>query len=113
MNYEIVTTKDFDRDVKTLTKRYRSLPMDLSVFRQKLLANPTSPGDNLGGGIHKIRVAIASKNKGSKGGARVITCSVLVNVQSTEIYLLSIYDKSEQDTISQKDIDNLKKRNGL
>ena len=29
MNYEIVTTDDFDRKVKILAKKYRSLPDDL------------------------------------------------------------------------------------
>ena len=113
MSYEIVTTKDFMRVFKRLAKKYRSMGNDYKVLIGELLANPTSPGDYLGGGVHKVRMAIASKKTGKRGGARVITCNVLVDVRSTEIYLLTIYDKSEQDTISQKDIDNLKKQSGL
>jgi hypothetical protein len=42
-------------------------------------------------------MAIKSKNKGKSGGARVIT---LVKVELETIHLLSIYDKSEQENIS-------------
>jgi hypothetical protein len=58
-------------------------------------------------------MAIASKNKGKSGGARVITCTVLVDVENSEIYLLTIYDKSEQDSISKNEINHLKEINGL
>ena len=70
-------------------------------------------GDDLGDNTYKVRMAIASKNKGKSGGARVITCNVLVDVVNTDIYLLTIYDKGEQDSISKKDIEYLKKKNGL
>jgi hypothetical protein len=42
-------------------------------------------------------MTISSKGKGKSGGARVITCIKIVNQQ---ILLLSIYDKSEQNDIS-------------
>jgi hypothetical protein len=37
------------------------------------------------------------KGKGKSGGARVITCVVAVR---ETVYLLSIYDKSEQESLS-------------
>jgi len=43
MNYEIVTTEYFDRKVKVLAKKYRSLPEDLATFKKELLKNPTIP----------------------------------------------------------------------
>ena len=70
-------------------------------------------GDDLGNNTRKIRMAIASKNKGKRGGARVITCNVLIDVVNTRIYLLAIYDKGEQDTISEHAIEYLKAKNGL
>jgi len=49
---------------------------------------------------------IASKGKGKSGGARLITH---VLVQQTTVYLLSIYDKSEHESISGKQIKMLLK----
>ena len=112
MNYEIVTTEDFIRKVKSLAKKYRSFSDDLELFKKELLKNPTI-GDDLGNNIRKVRMAIASKNKGKRGGARVITCNVIVDVINTDIYLLAIYDKGEQDSISKQEIGHLKKINGL
>ena len=44
---------------------------------------------------------------------RIITYHLLVDIKNTNIYLLSIYDKSDQETISDKDILKLKQKNGL
>jgi mRNA-degrading endonuclease RelE of RelBE toxin-antitoxin system len=44
-------------------------------------------------------LAIASKGKGKSGGARIIT---YVYVDGKIVYLLSIYDKSEQSYITDK-----------
>ena len=112
MNYRIVTTEDFDTKVKTLSKKYHSLKADLIVFQEKLLKNPTM-GDDLGNNARKVRMAIASKNKGKRGGARVITYHFLVDMINTKIYLLTIYDKGEQKNISKKEIEQLKEINGL
>jgi len=112
MAYSIVATDDFDRQLKRLAKKYFSIPNDYSKFLSELLKNPTM-GDDLGNNTRKVRMAIASKNRGKSGGARVITCTVLVNIESTDIYLLAIYDKGEQDTISEHTIKFLKAKNGL
>jgi len=112
MNYETVVTEDFERRLRRLGKKYPSIPDDYKRFLKELLKNPEM-GDNLGGNARKVRMAIASKNKGKRGGARVITCNVLINIENTKIYLLTIYDKGEQDSISSKDIEILKQRNGL
>lgn len=50
---------------------------------------------------YKIRIAIKSKGKGKSGGARVITH---VQVFENNVFLLAIYDKSEQKDISDKEI---------
>jgi hypothetical protein len=93
-------------------KKYRSLKDDLALFEKELKENPEM-GDYLGNNIRKIRMAIKSKNKGKRGGARIITCHVLIDMMNTEIYLLTIYDKSEQESLSDNDIHQLKLENGL
>ena len=112
MNFQIITTDNFNRNVKALLKKYRSLKTDLIVFQKELLKNPTM-GDDMGNNIRKVHVAIASKNKGKRGGARVITYTVLIDVENSKIYLLTIYDKGEQDSISKQEIQQLKEINGL
>ena len=112
MDYTIVTTVDFESNFKRLSKKYHSLDSDYEILVEKLLANPEM-GKKLGGNARKIRMAIASKSKGKCGGARVITCNVLINIENTKIYLLAIYDKGEQKSISGKEIEILKSRSGL
>jgi hypothetical protein len=54
----------------------------------------------------QLKIKISCKNNaiwGKSGGARVITH---VQVIDTKIYLLSIYDKSEQSDINDKELDN-------
>jgi hypothetical protein len=46
-------------------------------------------------------LAIASKGKGRSGGARVIT---YIQVIAQEVYLLTIYDKSEKEDLNPKEL---------
>jgi len=112
MVYEIVATEDFERQLRSLNKKYSSIPNDYARFLEYLLKNPKM-GDKLGNNTRKVRMAIASKNKGKRGGARVITYNVLINIENTKIYLLTIYEKGEKENISGKEIESLKRRNGL
>lgn len=70
----------------------------------ELLEKNPFQGTALANNCYKIRIAIASKGKGKSGGARVIA-----NVQISEnnVFLLSIYDKSERIDISDKEIKEL------
>ncbi|MFZ1618225.1 MAG: type II toxin-antitoxin system RelE/ParE family toxin [Flavobacteriales bacterium] len=61
-------------------------------------------GTSIGNGCYKIRLSIASKGGGKSGGSRVITH---VRVTSERVYLLSIHDKSEKDTLTDKEIKGL------
>ena len=54
-------------------------------------------GTPLSRNCFKIRLAIKSKGKGKSGGARIITC---VFIEENRIFLVSIYDKSEMENIS-------------
>ncbi len=103
MSYKIEITSYFKKQAKRLLKKYPSLKNELSVVVSLLETNPQS-GESLGNGCYKIRVSIASKGKGKSGGARIIT---YVRVVQKHIYLLSIYDKSEQSSISNKELEFL------
>lgn len=72
MNYVIKVYPLFKRMMKKLYKKYPSLEQDYQKLLQNLKDNPEC-GVDLGGGLHKIRMSIASKGKGKSGGARVIT----------------------------------------
>ena len=48
---------------------------------------------------------IASKGKGKSGGARVITdTSAIISVEEGRVTLLTIYDKSDRENISDNEI---------
>jgi mRNA-degrading endonuclease RelE of RelBE toxin-antitoxin system len=99
MNKLLITfTPDFRREYKSLAKKYLSLNADMQDLVAELQENPIL-GTSLGNNAYKIRLAISSKNKGKSGGARVITYFI---TDDNELYLLSIYDKSEQTDISDK-----------
>ena len=95
MSYSIVVTNKFKKDAKRLTKKYLSLKAELLKLNTLLSTSPQA-GTNIGKNIFKIRIAIASKNTGKSGGARIITYVVTEN---KEVYLLTIYDKADFDTI--------------
>lgn len=52
-------------------------------------------------------MSIASKGKGKSGGARVISFMAIMNGEEGRIELLTIYDKSEMESISDKELLNL------
>ena len=58
----------------------------------------------MGHNTYKIRISIQSKGKGKSGGARIISFVVKVD---EEVYLLAIYDKSEIESISDKNISEM------
>lgn len=103
MSFEIIATETFERKLKKLSKKHTSLKVDLRLIFEELAENP-SMGTSLGKNCYKIRVVITSKGKGKSGGARLIT---YVRVQKEKIFLLDIYDKSEQETISEKELEVL------
>ena len=72
MNYKVETIPTFDKQVKKLSKKHKSLKSDLAKLFDSLETDPTQ-GINLFEDNYKIRLAIKSKGKGKSGGARVIT----------------------------------------
>jgi len=105
MSYKIELTDNFKKEAKKLIKKYASLHTEIAELGKELAENPTM-GTPLGNDVYKIRLAIASKNKGKSGGARVISFVKIIN---ETVYLLSIYNKGEKDTISDNEIEELLK----
>jgi mRNA-degrading endonuclease RelE of RelBE toxin-antitoxin system len=103
MNYSVKTIQNFEKDFKRLAKKYPSLKSDLLQLIHSLKTDPTQ-GFSLGNSCYKIRMAIKSKGKGKSGGSRVIT---YLKIQESTIYLLTIFDKSEQDNISDSELSSL------
>lgn len=106
MNFEIITTPDFEKSFKALAKRHKSLKQDILEFTRSLQANPFQ-GDELCPGIRKIRMAISSKGRGKSGGARVITFTMVATEREGRVYLLDIYDKADYSTVDTKIIQKI------
>lgn len=103
MSYRVETIPIFDRQFKRLSKRYASLKSELIKIVQSLRENPVQ-GTPIGSNCYKIRLAIASKSKGKSGGARIITH---ILIEGEMVLLLNIYDKSEQASLSEKELKRL------
>jgi mRNA-degrading endonuclease RelE of RelBE toxin-antitoxin system len=103
MSYKIIAVPAFKKAIKRLVKKYPSLKNELALLFDKLAINPIQ-GTALGNNCFKIRIAISSKGKGKSGGGRIITNIVVADFT---VFLLSIYDKSEKDNISEAELKDL------
>jgi len=100
MKFNVFTIPPFDRQIKRLVKKYPSLKKEYATLIDTLEQKPTS-GTSIGNNCYKIRMAIASKGKGKSGGARVVS---YLQVKKNSVFLLSIYDKAELESISDKEL---------
>jgi len=100
VKFRVIPTEKFKKQAKKLLKKYPSLLQELTGFSELLSSNPES-GIPLGNNCYKIRISIRSKGRGKRSGARIITFLVR---EERDIYLLTIYDKSEISNISDKQI---------
>ena len=103
MSFKTEATPNFARELKQLIKKYTSLKKEIAELQIRLEQDPMT-GTSLGKNCYKIRVGIASKGRGKSGGARVITY-VVINEET--VFLVSIYDKSEQGDIEGNDLQNI------
>lgn len=113
MKVIIRVAKSFKRQAKPLLKKYPSLRGELNSLEGELIKNPRI-GVPLGLDSYKIRLGVQSKGKGKSGGLRVIShleteILELVALEGNDIMvtLLSIYDKSETASISDKELREL------
>ncbi|MEO7046911.1 MAG: hypothetical protein ABI091_16535 [Ferruginibacter sp.] len=117
MKVTIRITQSFKIAAKPLLRKYHSLSKDLLALEKELIITPRL-GTPLGQEAYKIRVKISSKGKGKSGGARIITLleTTLIGFTETKsdeeitVNLLTIFDKSEVENISDKELKDLIKR---
>jgi len=100
MRFEIKATEAFERKLKRLAKKHKSIKNDLAIIIEELTTNPKM-GTFIGNDCYEIRIAIHSKGKGKSGGARMIT---YVRILRNTVFLLDIFDKSEQSNITDKEL---------
>lgn len=106
-------TKSFKTAVKPLLKKYPSLSKDLLNLEIELTENPRL-GTPLGSNTYKIRLKISSKGKGKSGGARIVSLVETivigkVNLKDEDVIvnLITIYDKADISSISEKELKDL------
>ncbi len=110
MNISIFYTHIFEIKFKRYKKKFLSIDADLKHFLETL---PQITGADMGNGIYKYRLSVKSKNKGKSGGFRIISFEVLISENQKNVTLITIYDKSEQASISKKEINSILKEEGL
>ena len=103
MSYKVIATSVFEKNLKKLSKKYPSLKSEYIQLIKSLKRKPIQ-GTSLGKNCYKLRLSIKSKGKGKSGGGRVITNIV---VEKEVVYLLSLFDKSEKDSLTKKELEEL------
>ena len=110
MKVQVYYTPVFEKKFKRYKKKFQTIESDLLLFIENL---PNIVAIDLGDGVYKYRISVKSKNKGKRGGFRIISFEILVTEQQKNIILLTIYDKSEQSSISKSEIASILKDEGL
>jgi mRNA-degrading endonuclease RelE of RelBE toxin-antitoxin system len=105
MSYNIIAVPIFKKELKRLAKKYNSLKTDMAQLFESLEEDPIQ-GIAIGKNCYKIRISISSNGKGKSGGARIITNIV---IKDETVYLLFIYDKSDKENLTDKELDELLK----
>ena len=95
MSYKVIPTPEFIKNLKALKKKYKSIKEDVLRVANELEENPTM-GTKLGSNTFKIRVKNSNNNKGKSAGYRMIT--YCINEQN-ELFLVTIYSKTEKENI--------------
>ncbi len=103
MSFSVIPSDKFKREAKRLSRKFPSLKQELIELNDTLTNKPET-GTPLGNDTYKIRFAVKSKSKGKSGGARIITYVIKEN---KEVYLLTLYDKSEFDIVDDKTIKSI------
>ncbi len=100
MNCKVFSTLRFEKELKRLVKKFPSLKSEFAELINKLQQTPDT-GTSLGNNCYTIRIKIASKGKGKSGGGRVITHFYK---KDNSVFLLTIYDKSEKESVTQSEV---------
>ena len=109
MNLNIISLDSFSKEVKKLSKKYKLLSSDLKELLNILEKDPKA-GIELGNSCYKIRLANSSIPTGKSGGFRVIYYYL---DNDNNLYLMSMYSKTELENISDEKLLNILKSNEL
>jgi hypothetical protein len=106
---EVRVLTSFLRKAKKFLKKFPSLVTELEMLADSLRTSP-GQGTHLGSGLYKIRLASESKGRGKSGGFRIITYYIPPSETGHIVYLITIYDKSEESSISKEELQELIRR---
>ena len=95
MNYKVIPTPEFIKNLKTLNKKYKNIKNDVLELANKLEKNPKI-GIDLGNSTFKIRIKNSDNNKGKSAGYRIIIYCI---DDKKEVFLVTIYSKSEKENL--------------
>jgi len=109
MNYNLVVLATFSSKLKKLAKKYKQIKIDMKELQEELQLNPKA-GIALQHSCYKIRIANSSTPTGKSGGFRVVYYFVDNN---NKIFLMTIYSKTQKDNLSENELLELLKINGL
>jgi mRNA-degrading endonuclease RelE of RelBE toxin-antitoxin system len=100
---KVIPSPNFQKKAKRLLKKFPSLLEELTDLEKLLVSNPET-GIHVASyqinKIYKIRLASSSKGVGKSGGFRLITYLVSEFENELTINLITIFDKSEESSIS-------------
>ena len=94
-------TDNFLKESKKLSKKFKLLKNDLKNAIKEIEVG--NFGTYLGYDLYKKRVANSSTKTGKSGGFRIIIYQKIEN----EIFLISIYSKTDKETIGDKELKEL------
>ena len=94
---KIILSKLYNQQSKRLIKKYPSLAKEIPIALELLQKNLLEGFTSMGKGFYKVRVPIASKGVGKRGGARII---VYIRIIEDQSFLVAMYDKAEFSDIS-------------
>jgi len=109
MEFRVIPLDSFKSNFKTLGKKYKNIKNDLKKLTSKLEDNPKT-GVYLQHNCYKLRVANSSVPTGKSGGFRTIYYFL---DETSNIYLIAIYSKTQKENISENELLELLKINGL
>ena len=102
LSIEIALTPRFQRDLRELAKRYRSIRSDIQPLIDQLQAGEI-PGDRIAGikyQVFKVRIKNSDIQKGKSGGYRLI-----YYIKTSEnILCFLIYSKSDEENVTSLEI---------
>jgi len=109
MSYSVVALPTFSIKLKKLAKKYKNIKSNLQSLQKELISNPKS-GIALQHNCYKIRVANSSTPTEKSGSFRVVYYFIDKN---DKIFLMCIYSKTQKENISENELLELLKLNGL